>query len=129
MLADHLVENIPNFGLLLLDEFLGLLDGGRQAFGVKPRIDEWLEQFERHLLRQPALMQLELGADHDDRAARIVDALAKQILPEPALLALEHVGERLERSLVGAGNDAAAAAVIEQRVHRLLKHSLFVAND
>src|SRR5215472_14870163 len=90
MLADHLVENIPNFGLLLLDEFLGLLDGGRQAFGVKPRIDEWLEQFERHLLRQPALMQLELGADHDDRATRIVDALAKQILPEPALLALEH---------------------------------------
>ena len=88
-----------------------------------------LNSSERHLLRQAALMQLEFGPDHDDRAAGIVDALAQQVLAEPALLALEHVGERLQRPLVGAGDDAAAAAVVEQRVDRLLQHALLVAHD
>ena len=129
MLADHLVEDVPDFRLLLLDQLLGLLDRRRQALGVEARIDERLEQFERHLLRQAALMQLELGADHDHRAAGIVDALAEQVLAEPALLALEHVGERLQRPLVGAGDDAPAPAVVEQRVDRLLQHPLLVADD
>ena len=129
MLADHLIEDVPNFRLLLFDQLLGLLDRGGQALGVEARIDERLEQFERHLLRQPALMQLELGADHDHRTAGIVDALAEQVLAEPALLALEHVGERLQRPLVGAGDDAPAPAVVEQRVDRLLQHALFIADD
>ncbi|CEG07608.1 hypothetical protein BN961_01006 [Afipia felis] len=129
MLANDFVEDIPNLGTLLLDEFLRLLHGGGQTLGVEPRIDERLEQFERHLLRQAALMQLQLGADHDDRTARVVDALAEQVLAEAALLALEHVGERLQRTLVGAGDDAAAAAVVEQRVHSFLQHALFIADD
>jgi len=73
MLANHLVENVPDLGLLLLDQLLRLLHRGGQALGVEPRIDERLEQLERHLLRQAALVQLELGTDHDHRAARIVD--------------------------------------------------------
>ena len=129
VLADHLVEDVPDLGLFLFDELLGLLDRGRQALGVEPRIDERLEQFERHLLGQAALVQLQLGTDDDDRAARIIDALAEQVLAEPALLALEHVGERLQRTLVGAGDDAAAAAIVEQRIDRLLKHALLVADD
>ena len=129
MLADHLVEDVPDLRLLLLDELLRLLHRGGQALGVEPRIDERLEQLERHLLRQAALVQLELRTDHDHRAAGIVDALAEQVLTEPALLALEHVGERLQRTLVGAGDDAAAAAVVEQRIDRLLKHALLVADD
>ena len=74
-------------------------------------------------------MQPQFGTDHDHRTARIVDALAEQVLPEAALLALEHVGQRLQRPLVGAGDDAAAAAVVEQRVDGLLQHALFVADD
>ena len=129
MLADHLIEDVPNLRLLLLDQLLRLLHRGGVALGVEPRIDERLEQLERHLLRQPALMQLELGPDHDHRAARIVDALAEQVLAEAALLALQHVGERLQRPLVGAGDDAAAPAVVEQRIDRLLQHALLVADD
>src|ERR1700758_2987888 len=129
MLADHLVQDIPDLGPLLFDQLLGLLHGGGQALGVEPRVDERLEQLQRHLLRQAALMQAQLGTDHDHRTARIVDALAEQVLTEPALLALEHVGERLQRTLVGAGDDAAAATVVEQVVDRLLQHALFVADD
>src|ERR1700742_3051202 len=115
MFADNLVEDIPDLRTLFFDELLGLLHGGGKTLGVKPRIDERLEQLKRHLLRQAALMQTQLGTDHDYRTPRIVNALAKQVLAETALLALEHVGERLQRTLVGTGNDTATAAVVEQR--------------
>ena len=74
-------------------------------------------------------MQFQGRADHDHRTARIVHALAEQVLPEPPLLALDHVGQGLERALVGAGDRAAAPAVVQQRVHGLLQHPLFVAHD
>ena len=78
---------------------------------------------------KPALMQLQLGTDDDDGTTRVVDALAEQVLTEAALLALEHVGQRLERTLVGTGDGLAAAAVVEERVDRFLQHALFVADD
>ena len=114
---------------LLLDHALGGLDRAGEAVELELRIDERLEQLERHLLGQAALVQLELRADDDDRAARIIDPLAQEVLAEAALLALQHVGERLQRPLVGAGDDAAAPAIVEQRVDRLLQHALFVAHD
>src|SRR3954447_4967661 len=129
MLADDLVQDVPDFRLLLFDKFLGLFDRRGQALGVEPCVNERLEQLQRHLLRQAALMQLQLGADHDDRTTRVVDALAEQVLPESTLLAFQHVGERLQRPLVGARDDAPAAAIVEQSIHRLLKHALLVADD
>src|SRR5215470_9286721 len=127
MLANNLVENIPNLGLFFFDQLLGLLDGSRKAFGIEPRINERLEQLECHLFRQTALMQLELGADHDDVATRIVDAFAEQVLPEATLLAFEHIGKRLEWPFVGAGDDATTTTVVEQRVNSLLEHPLLIA--
>ena len=59
----------------------------------------------------------------------VVDALTEQVLAEPALLALEHVGERLQRPVAGPGDGPAAAAVVEQRVDGLLKHPLLVVDD
>src|SRR5438034_2308851 len=74
-------------------------------------------------------MKLQLRTDHDHRAAGVVDTLAEQVLPEAAALAFDHVGERLQRPLVGAGHGLAAAAVIEQRIDGLLQHALLVAHD
>jgi hypothetical protein len=90
---------------------------------------ERLEQLEGHLLGQTALVQLELRADDDDRTAGVVDALAEQVLAEPALLALEHVGQRLQRAVARAGDRAATTAVVEQRVDGLLEHALLVVDD
>ncbi|MCY1493036.1 hypothetical protein D9M68_268610 [compost metagenome] len=129
MLADDLVEDIPDFRLFLFNELLGLLDGRGVTLGVEAGVDERLEQLERHLLRKTALVQLQFRTGHDNRAAGIVDALAEQVLTEAALLALQHVGQRLQRTLVGTGDDAATTAVIEQRVHRFLQHALFVTDD
>src|SRR5690606_19736303 len=119
MLADDLLEDIPNLRRLALAEPLRGLAGRRVAAQLQLREDERLEQLERYLLRQAALMQLQRRADDDHRAARVVHALAEQVLAETPLLALDHVGQRLQRTLVRAGDRAAAAAVVEQRVDRL----------
>ena len=74
-------------------------------------------------------MQTKLWTDHDDRAARVVHPLTEQVLTEATVLALEHVGERAERTLVGTGEDLAAATVVEEGVDGLLQHPLLVADD
>ena len=129
MFADDFIQDVPDFGALFLDQLLGLLDGRGQALGFQPRVDERLEQLERHLLRQAALVQLQFRPGHDDRPAREVDPLAQKVLAEAALLALEHVRKRLQRALVGTRDDAAATAVVEEGIDRFLQHPLFVAHD
>ena len=129
MLADDLLEDVPHLRSLALDQALGGLDRRGLAAQLQLLEDEGLEELERHLLRQTALVQSQRRADDDDRAARVVDALAEQVLAEAALLALDHVGERLQRALVGARDRAAATAVVEQRVDRFLQHALLVAHD
>ena len=129
VLGDDLLEHVPHDGAGALDHPLGALDVLRVVEVDQPLHDERLEQLQRHLLGQAALVQLELRADDDDRAARVVDALAEQVLAEPALLALEHVRERLQRAVARARDGPAAAAVVEQRVDGLLEHALLVVDD
>jgi hypothetical protein len=80
-------------------------------------------------LGSPHWCRRRLGPGHDDRAARVVHALAEQVLAEPALLALEHVAQGLERAVARARDGPAAAAVVEQRVDGLLQHPLLVVDD
>src|SRR5262249_31640914 len=84
---------------------------------------------ERDLLGQTALVQPQLGTDDDDGAGGVIDALAEQVLAEAALLALDHVGQRLQRAVAGAEHGALAAIVVEEGIGRLLQHALFVADD
>src|SRR5258707_1893731 len=99
------------------------------ALGFELVINERLEELERHLLRQTALVEFQFRADDDHGAAGIVHALAEKVLAETALLALERVGQRLERAVVGSAQNTAAAPVVKECVHRFLKHALFVADD
>ena len=93
MLANYVLEDVPDDGFLGFDELLGLLDRGAMAGGFELVIDERLEKLERHFLRQTALVKLQFRADYDYGTAGIVDALAEQVLAEAALLALERVGQ------------------------------------
>ena len=102
VLLDDLFEDVPDLRAGALDHPLRGLDVLRVLEVDEPLHDERLEQLERHLLRQAALPQRELRPDDDDRTARVVDALAEQVLAEPALLALQHVGERLQRAVARA---------------------------
>ena len=129
VLLDDVLEHVPHLRATALDHALGRLDVLGQLAVDERLHHEGLEELERHQLGQAALVELEGGADHDDRTAGVVDALAEQVLAEPALLALEHVGERLERAVARARDGPAAAAVVEQRVDGLLQHALLVVDD
>ena len=74
-------------------------------------------------------MQLQLRADDDDGAAGIIDAFAEEILAEPPALALEHVAQRFEGAIAGAGDGPAMTAVVEESIDGFLQHALFVADD
>ena len=126
---DDFLEEVPDLGTFLFVPFAGDLDARDEPFLFQLVENERLEELEGHLLGQAALVELELGADDDDRPARVIDALAEQVLAEPALLAPERFAEGLERAAVGPQMDPAALAVVEQRVHRFLEHPLFVADD
>src|SRR5207302_5738799 len=107
VLLDDVLEDVPNFGTLLLDELLGRLDRGDEAALFELVVDERLEQLERHLLGQATLMQFQLGADDDDGTSGVIHALAEQVLTEASLFAFERVRQRLQRTVVRASQDAA----------------------
>ena len=102
MLANDFVENVPDFRTNAFDHALRALDVVRLAAVDELLHHERLEELERHLFGQAALVQLQVRADDDDRTARVVDALAEQVLAEAALLAFENVGERFQRPVVRA---------------------------
>ena len=129
VLVDDLLEDVPDLRDHRVDHLLGSLDVLDGLALDEPAHDERLEQLERHQLRQAALVELQRRTRDDHRPARVVDALAEQVLAEPALLALEHVRERLQRPVAGTGHGPAAAAVVEQRVDGLLEHPLLVVDD
>ena len=129
VVLDDLLEDVPDLVVLALEHLLRRLDRVGVAQFLEPTDDERLVQFERDLLRQPALVEPEVGADHDHRPGRVIHPLAQEVLAEPTLLALDHVGERLERAVARPEHGPLATVVIEQRVNRLLEHPLLVADD
>ena len=117
VLADHLFENIPDFRLFQLHQLLGLFYGGREAAQFQFAVDKRPEEFQRHLLGQPALVQLQGWADHDDRTSRVVHPLAQKVLAETTLFPLDHVREGFQLPAVGPGYRLAATAIIQERIH------------
>src|SRR5258706_1784862 len=93
MLANHFVENIPHFRQLALDHFFGAFNRCHMAALFKLVVDKRLEQLEGHLFRQSTLMQSKFWADHDHRAAGVIDTFAEQILTETTGLAFEHIAQ------------------------------------
>ena len=94
-LANDFFENTPNLRTAALNHALCALDVLSQTLVNKALHYERLEEFECHQLWQTTLVQLELWTNHDDRTARVVHALAKKVLTETTLLALEQIAQRL----------------------------------
>ena len=90
---------------------------------------EGFEQFDGHFFGHTALIHLQFRANHDNATTGIVHTFPQQVLTEPALLAFQHIGQALQRTVVGTGHRTSPAAVVNQRVHRFLQHPLFIADD
>ena len=124
----YVLQYVPDLGLYTLYHALRALYVVCVCVLNKLLHYEGLEQLQRHLLWQSALIHLELRAYDYNGTAGIVHALAQQVLTETSLLTAQHVGQRLEGPIAGAGNRASTPAVIYECIHRLLKHALFVAH-
>ena len=129
MLLDDILKHVPDLGACALDHALCRLDVVGSAVRLQFFHDKGLEELKCHFLRQAALVELQLRADDDNGTSRVVDTLAEEVLTETSLLALEHIRERLQRAVAGSRDGAAAAAIVDERVHRLLQHALLVAHD
>src|SRR3954452_14402328 len=129
VILNDLLQDLIHLGALPLHDLLGPLDRFGDALLHQLVDDERLEQLDGHGLGQTALVQPQLRAYDDDRAAGVVHPLAQQVLAETALLALQHVREALERTLAPAPDGLGAAAVVEQGVHRLLQHPLLIPEN
>ena len=129
VILDDFFENVPDEVLRLLDGALGALDVMALVGLDEPLHHEGFEQLDGHLLRETALIDLELGADDDDRTAGVVDTLAEEVLTEATLLAAKEAGERLEFAVGGTGERLAAAAVVDEGIDGFLQHALLVLDD
>ncbi len=125
---DHF-QCIPNLGLGAFHHFSCGFDIARNACFDQTFHNKGLEQLQCHLFRQTALVNFEFGTDNDNRTARIVYTFTEQILTETSLLTFQHVGKRLQRTVVRTCYGSAASAVVNQRVHSLLQHSFLIADD
>src|SRR6516225_1878972 len=74
-------------------------------------------------------MELKLWTDHDDGTTGVVDTFSKKVLTKPAAFTLQHVAQRLQRTITSTGNGATMTAIVEQCVDGFLEHPLFVADD
>src|SRR5210317_2124193 len=96
---------------------------------LQPANVERLIKFQRDLLWQATLMEPQGWANDNDATGRVIDSFAEQVLTKPALLALDHVRQTLERPVAGSQDGPLAAIVVEESVNRLLQHPLFIADD
>jgi len=90
---DHLLKHLHHLIIGALNQLFGGLDVVDDVLPDQAMDHEGLEQLDRHLLGQSALVHLELGAHHDHRAAGVINPFAEQVLTEAALFALNDVAE------------------------------------
>src|SRR5438034_10758359 len=93
MTLGNFIKNVPDLGRLALDHLFRAAHRVYVPEILQPANNERLEKHERHLLRQPALMQLQLRTDNNHRPTRVIDVLAEQVYAEAATPTLEHVAQ------------------------------------
>ena len=88
---DDIAKDFPDFRSELIDllacRFEVACDSSLDEF----MHDERFEEFDRHFLRQAALVHFEFRADDDNGTAGVVDTFTEEVLTETSLLALQHI--------------------------------------
>ena len=126
MLLDYLFENVPNEGFCLFDRSLRAFDIVALSAFDQLFHNEGFEKLYSHFFGKSALIEFEFGTYDDNRTSRIVYTLAEEVLTETPLLAAEHTRKGFKLAVGGSRKRLAAPAVVDERVHRFLQHTLFV---
>ena len=127
---NDLLKDRPHFVACLLYQAVSVPDIVRKSAPYHFPDNERAEKFERHFFRQSAFVDREPGTDYDHRTAGVIHALAKQVLAEPPLFALQHIRQRSKRPPLGRHLlGSKTRGVVYQGVDRFLKHALLVLHN
>jgi hypothetical protein len=77
MVMNDLFEDIPNFGVLAFEHFLGTFNCVSMPEIFEAPYYKWLIQLESNLLREPALMQTEPWANDNHTSSGVIYSLAE----------------------------------------------------
>ena len=88
------------------------------------------EKLQRHQFWKPTLIHSQIRSYDDDGPAGEVHPFSKKVLSKSSLLSFDDLAQRFQRSLVRPFDGVASSSVVDEGVHRLLKHPLFISyND
>ena len=91
MFLDHFLKNIPNFRLKSLYHFLCIFYIMCCSVCHKFFHNKRFKQFDCHLFRKTALINLKFRSYDDNRTSRIVDTFSKQVLTETSGFTFQHI--------------------------------------
>src|SRR3989344_3494278 len=131
LVFDHVLQDVPYLAVTFEDEAFRCFHIVRQFLADDLTYHKRFEELHRHFLRQSAVIHFEIGTDDNHGAARVIDALAEEVLAESSLFSLEHVREGAKLPPVARGKEGLprARGVIEERIHCFLQHAFLVAAD
>ena len=89
----HVLQNLEDNGVATVDDLLRRLNRLHYTALDELTDDERFVQLSSHLLRQTALVHLQLRTNHDYRTSREVHTFTEQVLTETSLLAFQRVRE------------------------------------
>jgi len=75
------------------------------------------------------LVKAEIGTDDDDGTPGIIYPFTEEILTKASLLSGKEIGKRAQNLSPSLDSPPPGLGGVNQGIHRLLKHSFFVAND
>ena len=129
MSLDDIFQCIPNFRRSPVYHLSGTLNICNDLGIYQPLQNERLEQFQCHFLRQTALIHPQFRTNDDNRTTGVVNTLTEQVLTESTLLALQHIRQGFQCTVIRARNRSAVSAVVNQSIDCFLQHPLFVPDD
>ena len=86
-------EDFPHNGILAIHNLLSGLHRLHNTSFEDLADNERFEQLSSHVLRQTALVQVQVGTDDDNGTTRVVNTFTEQVLTETTLFTLQAVGE------------------------------------
>ena len=129
MFTNNFIKNSEYFRSFLFYKHFCLFNIENNTLVYKLFHDKRLEKFKSHFCWKTTLPELKFRSNNDYGTTRVVYALTKKVLAETSLLTLNHVRDRLKRTVRCTLYNALALRVIKQCIYSFLKHTLFVSDN
>ena len=125
----YMLKNIPDHRFLAVNNLLRGFYGLHNTAFNQFTYDKRFVKFCSHQLRNTAFTHFQLGTYNDYRTSRVVNTLTEQILTETSLLTFQTVWQWFQRTVSICLNSTWFTWVVEQWIHRFLKHTFFITQN